>query len=249
MRRSPVAALALVLVLPAKAVCSQVSAAPDTGPPAALTWRVTLAGLTLGTLRYEARATGPALGSVVSQTPLGVFEGSFSAAAERRADGSIAYVSASRTTRRTRDISFVIDPAGRVRDVQVTPPDQRTPLSAAVRVPRGVIDPASAFARLVSPPGGDCPEGFALYDGRRVVRVSLTGQRRRAGRLVCRMRYGITAGPGHLSPLMLEEFRLEVEYAPAPDAGLILDRLKLRAGLFTLRLGPAGVRDFREERF
>ncbi len=249
MRRPLAAALALALALPAKAVCSQTSALPDTGPPAALTWRITLAGLTLGTLRYEARATGPALGSVVSQTPLGVFDGSFSATAEHRADGSIAYASASRTTRKTRDISFVIDPAGRVQGVQISPPDQRTPLSAAARVPRGVIDPASAFVRLVSPPGGDCPEGFALYDGRRVVQVSLTGRHRRAGRLVCRMRYGITAGPGHLSPLMLEEFRLEVEYASVPEASLILDRLKLRAGLFTLRLGPVGIRNFRKERF
>ncbi|HHB81722.1 MAG TPA: hypothetical protein ENK83_08290 [Aliiroseovarius sp.] len=197
-------------------------------------WRVSLAGLSLGQLRFEMGASGPSLRSDIANTPMGVFNGSFTASTRRDADGSLHYVSASRTTRKSRDISFTISAAGQVQDVRVTPAGQRTPLSVAEKGPVGVIDPTRAFARLVTPSG--CPAGFALYDGRRVVQLSQTGQRQRAGRLVCQMRYSVTAGPAHLSPLSLHKLSLEIEYTRDATGALQLDRLKMRGGVFTLRL-------------
>ncbi len=207
---------------------------PGTSQGEPVRWRITLAGVTLGQLSFTATPDGPALTTQVDNTPMGVFNGSFTAANTRGADGTLFYASRSRTTRKARDISFAITASGQVRGVEITPADQRTALSDATRVPQGVLDPASAFARLVSPPG--CPEGFTLYDGRRVVAVTLVGQLQGPARLTCRMRYDITAGPGHLSPLYLNHFRIMLEYVPLPNATLVLDRLKMRTGVFTLRL-------------
>ena len=197
-------------------------------------WRVTLAGVTLGQLGFTATPDGPTLSTLVDNTPMGVFNGSFAASATRGPDGTLFYTSSSRTTRKVRDISFAITAQGQVQGVEITPDDQRTALSDASKVPQGVVDPASAFARFVSPAA--CPEGFALYDGRRVVTVSHVASQQTPARLTCQMRYDITAGPGHLSPLYLTHFRLWLEYTSLPDGALILDRVKMRGGVFTLRL-------------
>ncbi len=172
--------------------------------------------------------------TLVDNTPLGVFNGSFSALSKPAPDGGRLYESHSRTTRKSRDISYRITPEGQVEDLSITPPRERTVLSDVRRVPMGVLDPVAAFARLVAPRG--CPGGFRLYDGRRVVQVSLTDSARDGRHLRCEMGYDVVAGPGHLSPLYLSHFRMKLDYQQGERGVFHLQGLRLRGGIFTLRL-------------
>jgi len=197
-------------------------------------WTVSLAGLTLGNFTYASEPNGSVLRTRVANTPMGVFNGVFTASSLRDANGVLRYASLSDTTRKRRKISFRIDTDGQVREVQVSPQDQQTDLSVAARVPVGVIDPVAAFARFTTLQ--ICPGGFLVYDGRRVVQVSLVDTRRKGRHLQCELTYEIIAGPGHLSPLYLNHFRLWLDYQRQQDGSFLLVSMKLRGGVFTLRL-------------
>ena len=195
-------------------------------------WNVSLGGLALGQVEYRDEAP-QRLATQVDRTPLGVFNGSFEARSQTSGADLTRYVSQSRTSRKDRDISFLIR-GGVVGDVAVTPASELTPLSRPDRVPAGVLDPVAAFGRLAR--ATDCPTPFRLYDGRRVVAISTDKARREDGLLSCQVTYQIVKGPGHLSPFRFKRFQMELAYGTGAPGLLTLDRLVLKVGVFTLRL-------------
>ncbi len=199
-----------------------------------LTWNVSLGGLPLGQIRFQQDGGVMQIETRVDRTPLGVFDGTFSATTRPGPGHSLRYASQSRTSRKARDISFTLTRSGKVLNLAITPEEEKTDLSDPARVPDDVLDPVSALARLVN--AHDCPAPFRYYDGRRVVALSLERSRRKGDMLRCRMRYDVALGPGHLSPLYITTLRLDLDYAPGPDGGQTLDRMTLRSGIFVLRV-------------
>jgi len=210
--------------------------APPARPAQAQTasYSLALAGVSLGVLTFAGLPDSFALGAQVDHTPMGVFNGSFSAVTRPVAQGGLRYTSIMRTTRSARDVAILFGADGRVREVGLTPPADRTELTNAARVPAIVLDQATAFARLVFPSA--CPKAFLVYDGRRVVGLKPTGAKQVQARLICQMEYSVSAGPAYLRPLNLSQFRMALEYVRREDGRLVLDRLKLRTGILTLRL-------------
>ena len=209
-----------------------------------LSWQVSLAGLPLGRISFEALdAAEPALSlrAEIDNTPLGVFNGIFAASSVIEAESSRRFASQIRTSRKERDTAILFAAGGQVRDVRLTPANQRSALSHPEAVPPGLLDPVAAFGRLVVPVAPmACPQAFDYYDGRRVVRLSPTATLPMAAGLRCKMTYEVVAGPDHLSPLNIRRFHLVLEYDLAEGGGLLLDTLKLRSGIFTLRLRREG---------
>jgi len=204
------------------------------GPVAAAadTFRAMLGGRVLGTLEYRetGRDTG-ALRTTLNNTPLGVGDGVFDGQTRREpADGKalLRYRGDSTSSRKSRQISVLLD-RGRVIEVEVNPAGERTALSVATSVPEGVIDPVTAFGRMIS--ARDCPAAFAIYDGRRVIQVRPRGAVVEGAQKRCSMSYDVIAGPGHLSPFRFSALKLELLYR----AGT-LAMIEVRTGPFTLSL-------------
>lgn len=203
----------------------------------AASFRVEFAGRTLGMVTYSdgdmGSDGGQSLRTNLNNTPFGLFDGTFQAdsqpdGASRGATG-IRYVSKSRSTRKARDISFLID-AGRAIETVVSPDSEETSLSAPEAVPAGVIDPVAAFGRFVR--AGSCPERFKIYDGRRVDEVAPSGFEISNGMTRCAIKYTVIAGPGHLSPFHFTEFSMMAVY----DAGKALREIDMRTGMLGIRL-------------
>ena len=210
------------------------------GPAPALadtaSFRVTLGGRDLGTVAVETSGEGAAgqttLRAAFADTPLGLADGTFDATSRpaRDATGQVVrqYLGVSAFSREGRTVSILV--AGdRVTEVVIDPASDRTEMSAPDRVPAGVADPATAFARLAL--AAACPAPFRLYDGRRVVIVALAATD--AGGTACEGSYRVAEGPGHLSPLGITAIDLAARYDPA-GGGLV--ELDLRSGPFELRL-------------
>ena len=202
-------------------------------PAVAQTFQALLGDRPIGTVTFARSGQADlSLTSDMTDTPLGVGDGTVRATSRpaRLDDGSIVtqYVSAGRTSRKSRDISVLFD-GGTVIDTVVTPADERTGLSDPGMVPAGVIDPVAALGRLVE--GAGCPAPFAFYDGRRVVAISTAAERTVGGATVCDLNYTVTDGPGHLSPLRFRTLDVTATYS---GGGLRV--LTLGAGGFELRL-------------
>lgn len=188
------------------------------------TFTLSLGGGSIGTLDF----TGADLRANVTDSPMGLANGTFSASsrAVQMADGRQVTQFLSDAPRKGRRISVLHD-GGRAIETTVSPASDATDLSDAAAVPAGVIDPVQAFGRMTS--GGDCPGAFSFYDGRRVVTLSPTGRDGAGDTLVCRMSYRVTAGKGHLSPLNIKSADVALHYA-----GGRMARLEIGSGPFTL---------------
>lgn len=203
----------------------------------AATFRVEFAGRTLGTVTFsdDARISGGGqfLRTTLNNTPFGLFDGTFEGGSQPDAASAgstrIRYASKSRSTHKARDISFLID-AGRVTEIVVSPVGEKTSLSVPDAVSVDVIDPVSAFGRFVR--AGSCPEGFNIYDGRRVDEVAPSGFEVSGGLTRCEIKYTVIAGPGHLSPFRFTEFSMTAIY----DTGKTLKEIDMRTGLLGIRL-------------
>jgi len=215
----------LLLVLSAVAVLVSAPAGADT-------FRAILGGRVLGTLDYAGGGGGTgALRTVLDNTPLGVGDGQFDGRTEWvQADGRslLQYTGDSASSRKSRQISVLLED-GRVIQTAVNPASERTPLSVAEKVPEGVIDPVTAFGRMIG--AGECPPAFVIYDGRRVVQVKPRSAEVAGARKTCRMTYDVVAGPGHLSPFRFTALKLDLVY----EAGQ-LAQMQIGAGPFSLRL-------------
>ncbi len=197
------------------------------------TFSVQLAGRDLGSLTYQGGAS-PALQSSLNNTPLGVFNGTFTATSESTSAGQ-QYRGISQSSRKNRDISVLFS-EGRAIDTVITPTSEMTSLSNVAAVPVGVMDPVGAFGQFVG--AKRCPAAFRFYDGRRAILLQPVGQAEVAGQLVCDMSYRVSDGPGHLSPLYIKSISVNLVYDLA--GGQSLRKLVLSAAGFDLLLMRQG---------
>jgi hypothetical protein len=188
---------------------------------------MTLGGTVLGQLDYSQSGSESHLRSTLDNTPLGVFNGTYSGTSSGG-----TFSSDSRSSRKSRQITFEsVD--GRVTTTTVTPPDERTDLSDPARVPEGVLDPVRAIGHLMRATG--CPASVRFYDGRRVITLTPEAGTQDGGTLVCPVAYRVTDGPGHLSPLKIARASMELRYATG-GSGQSLQQIRVSAGVFTVTL-------------
>lgn len=193
------------------------------------TFSVQLGTRDLGSLTYHGGAKAT-LQSSLDSTPMGVFNGTFSAQSEQTSAGQ-QFRSVSKSSRKSREIAILIV-EGRAQETVVTPASEMTDLSNVAAVPVGVIDPVGAFGQFVTANG--CPSAFRFYDGRRAILVQPTGQNKSEGQLVCDMSYQVSDGPGHLSPLYIKSISINLSYDLS--GGQSLRKMVFSAAGFHLQL-------------
>ena len=201
-------------------------------------YRVLLGGRSLGTFDFVTTRNTQGrlhiLNAVLNNTPLGVFNGTFTGRSQSKNTG-VQYESTSKSTRKTRVIT--VDFAdNRATKTAIDPTSEETKLSQIDAVPGNVLDPVAGFGRLLT--DSECPALFRFYDGRRVVQVTSAKQARTDTTLTCHMSYKVIAGPGHLSPFRFTNFGMEVDYQTTGDAGRGPSEIRMRTGPFELRLVP-----------
>ncbi len=192
------------------------------------TFSLSLGNGPIGTLNV----TADAVRSSVTDSPLGLANGRFEATAKRvrTASGDVVTQYLSQAPSKGRTISVLLKDA-RALETVVSPAKDATDLSVASAVPAGVTHPVGALNRIVNASGG-CPGPIQFYDGRRVITISPDGAAQDGETLTCDMRYRVTAGPGHLSPLFISGARMSVTYTTA--GGQQMAGLTLSSGPFTL---------------
>jgi len=221
--------LLLALILGSTGVAAQAEVHP---------FQVILAGSALGTIEFETDDAGrpAALHGRFDNTPLGVFDGTFEGTSRpvqtEAGEVVLQFLGVTESTRKSRTIS-VLHEGGQAIEATVSPGEEETELSQVDQVPAGIIDPVEAFGRLVG--AGGCPEPFRIYDGRRVVDVAVQSSEEADGVLTCHASYEVVAGPGHLSPLGLTSFSMELAYTVG-GTGFILSEIDISASIFELRL-------------
>lgn len=195
------------------------------------TYRVVLGNKTLGHLDYNTSGTTATLRSTLDNTPLGVFNGTFLGTSTGSAATS-TFTGESRSSRKSRTV--IVDIAdGHAQRTQVTPQKELTKLSDVTLVPAGARDPVQAMGALFQAQG--CPKAMRMYDGRRFVTLSPDGQSNTGAMLTCNLRYTVTKGPGHLSPLGISSAKMQLNYDTA-GGQQNLQELAVSSGPFRLRL-------------
>lgn len=195
------------------------------------TFRVSLGGKALGQISFDASGQTARLRSTLDNTPLGVFNGTFTGTSQGSAASS-TFTGESRSSRKSRTVIVDIN-KGRAQRTEVTPQAEITVLSDISLVPAGVRDPVRAIGALFRATG--CPEAMRMYDGRRVVALSPDGQSRKDNTLKCNLRYTVTDGPGHLSPLGISSAKMLLNYDTSGGKQR-LQELAVSSGVFRLRL-------------
>jgi len=176
-------------------------------PAAADRFDMYLGGSKLGQMVLS----GDSLTIDVTGSPLGVADGSFSASSKRvqMADGRVVRQFLSDTPRKGRKISVLLD-AGQVIETTVIPAEDITDLSDPAAVPAGVVDTITALNRIAA--ARSCLSAMSIYEGRRVITLAPTGSRSEGSTEVCDFSYRVVAGPGHLSPLYIQNANVQVTY-------------------------------------
>lgn len=192
---------------------------------------VTLAGAALGTLEFKRDGRTATLRSTFENTPLGVFNGTYLGTSRGSATNA-TFTAQSRSSRKTRDVQVTIA-QGRATAVEITPPEEYTEVSDPAQVSPAVMDPVRVIGQLIDAQA--CPEDLTLYDGRRVVRLTLTGSQTEGSEIQCDLRYRVTDGPGHLSPLGISNARMRLRYATAQGAWQ-LRQIRISSGVFSVSL-------------
>lgn len=171
------------------------------------TYRLSLGGDPIGTLNH----TGGSLRSDVNNSPLGVADGIFEASAKRvqTANGQVVTQYLGKSYNKGRTVSVLMN-NGQALETTVSPRSEATELSDIAAVPSGVTHPVAAFSHLVSARG--CPGAVQFYDGRRVIMISPEGSSQSGNTQTCTMRYRVTAGPGHMSPLFISRASMTLTY-------------------------------------
>ncbi|MFC6583126.1 hypothetical protein [Sulfitobacter aestuariivivens] len=178
-------------------------------PALAQSFNVRLGQTSLGVLSFDAAGPRSVLRSTLTDTPLGVFNGTFNGVSEKTGAAQ-KFTGVSQSSRKSRQVSTVID-QGRAVQTNVTPEKERTDLSDIDKVPQGVVDPVIAIGGLINASGG-CPKGVHIYDGRRAIALAPQESAQDGDTLTCKIAYTVIAGPGHLSPLRISSARMRLSY-------------------------------------
>lgn len=190
----------------------------------AQTFNLSLGGDPIGTLSYSASAVR----SDVNNSPLGVADGVFEGTANRvqTADGQVVTQYLGKSFNKGRTISVLMQ-GGRALETTVSPASEATALSDAAVVPAGITHPIGALGHLVGASG--CPGAVQFYDGRRVILISPESATQSGSTQTCNMRYRVTAGPGHMSPLFISRASMTLTY----EAGRF-QQMQVKSGPFSL---------------
>ncbi len=191
------------------------------------TFAMTLGDRQLGTLTFAGNGTATELLSQLDNTPLGVADGTFSAASQASDGDTVSYRSESRGGK-TRDIT-VARASGVVTAVSVTPVDEGTELSDPASVPANTQSPAEVFGVLAN--GTTCPDPLMMYDGRRVVEMATTAMAQTGDTVACDISYRVVLGKGHLSPFNFKSLAVKAFYTQGA-----LSQMTVRAGGFDVNL-------------
>lgn len=200
-------------------------------PASAESFDVSLGGKALGNLSYVKNGRNSTLTSILDNTPLGVFNGTFKGTSAGSAQSS-TFVGESKSSRKQRVVTVEVV-KGKAISTIITPTSEQTDQSDAAQVQPGVIDPVRAIARLISAKG--CPAAMRLYDGRRVIALRPSSSDKSAAALTCSMSYEVIAGPGHLSPLRISSAKMQLSYDLA-GTQQSLRKIKISSGIFSLNL-------------
>lgn len=186
---------------------------------------------TLGAMAYASDPNSEILNTVLSQTPMGAFDGTF--IAESKIDGDRRNFEAISDSSRKARIVLMSHTAGRAVETTVDPVSEMTPLSDPARVPEGIIDPVQAIGKLIAAP--DCPDTIAIYDGRRAIALHPVEATVEGGTQICNMSYRVIAGPGHLSPLKISNAKMKLTYV-FTETTRELARIEITSGIFKVAL-------------
>lgn len=192
------------------------------------TYNVYLGGLKLGWFRYTSTPHVARISSQFTNTPLGVFDGSYEGNSRAGSD-SLIYRGKSSSTNKNREVEIIRTPTGKVFKTSIKPDADRTEYSDPSTIPGGVYDPVTGFGQFLAQTG--CPKPFNLYDGRRMVHITPKSADTDGPVKTCVLDYRVVLGKGHLSPLYIKHITVTVTFDPAiAKAGPSL--LTLRSGLF-----------------
>ncbi len=200
-------------------------------PAGAETFNVSLGGKSLGTLSYAKKGKTSTLTSILSNTPLGVFNGNFQGSSVGSLNSS-TFIGTSKSSRKQRVVNVEIS-KGKPISTTVTPAKEQTDQSNVAQVQHGVIDPIRAISQLIT--AKDCPPPMRLYDGRRVVSLAPSSRQHSSTALTCDVNYQVIAGPGHLSPLRISSAKMRLSY-DLTGAQQSLRQIKISSGIFSLSL-------------
>ncbi|MGB3247308.1 MAG: hypothetical protein WBB25_22465 [Sulfitobacter sp.] len=195
------------------------------------TFSVGLGKTKLGQLSYSNASGGASLRSTLDNTPLGVFNGTFSATS-RNSDGVRTFDGLSKSSRKNRRVQVSVK-EGRVVETLVEPVSEMTPLSDPTRVPEGTVDPVQGIGKLIH--ARTCPKGFTIYDGRRAIALIPTEKTTEGDTEICSIAYKVIAGPGHLSPLKISNAKMKLTYV-TKGSTRTLARIDIASGIFKLAL-------------
>jgi hypothetical protein len=213
-----------------------VAVALSVPPVSAQSYDLRLGDSFLGTLVYEEDVGVTRIKATLSNTPLGLFNGTFEAVSRSVPTTSgkslREYQSLGVSSRKTREIAVLLDREG-VVETRVRPQSERTNLSNPDNVVDIVIDPVSALGVMLS--AAECPSDLRFYDGRRVILLSMLSSQMVDGELSCELSYSVIAGPGHLSPLYIHNMSLTLSYNSRADTQ-VLSLMQLSAGLWSLNI-------------
>ena len=181
------------------------------------TFRLYLGGSEVGQMTIDSTT----LRVNVTDSPMGVANGTFSASSKdvQMADGRVVRQYLSDTPRKGRTIS-VLHANGQVIETTVSPSGDATDMSVASAVPSGVMDTIAALNRITR--GNSCPGTMNIYEGRRVIRLSLSGSANDGATQTCDIAYRVTAGPGHLSPLYIRNAQMQLTYTSGQLAQIVI---------------------------
>lgn len=205
-------------------------------PASAQSFSVALGNNILGQLKYSDQGGRETLVSNLNNTPMGVFNGTFKGTSRGVAAGR-EFIGQSVSSRKTRTIT-TITKGGRAIQTTVTPTSEETKLSNVANVPAGLIDPVMAVGWLIQT-GKGCPSTLHIYDGRRAIALTPTGQTAQNGMLTCDIAYTVFAGPGHLSPLKISKAKMQLNYA-IDGTEQRLTHIRMGSGIFRLVLTRSG---------
>ena len=200
-------------------------------PAQAADFSVNLGDTMLGQLSFQRAASGETVKSWLNNTPLGVFNGTFTGTSRNAGAAVREFVGVSQSSRKSRKVTVQIS-KGRAISTTVTPASEETDLSDIARVPDSVINPVQAIGYLIDADG--CPQVIRIYDGRRVIALTPKAAQSGTDTLICDISYTVIAGPGHLSPLRIASANMRLTYATAGQQNL--RQIRMRSGIFTVTL-------------
>lgn len=195
------------------------------------TFSVSLGATSLGQLIYADAGDKSTIHSILGNTPLGVFNGSFTAISTG-STASSQFTAESRSSRKQRFVTVEIHNNQATR-TSVAPAEELTGFSDVTRVPAGVMDPVRTMGQLLHAKG--CPAPLQMYDGRRVVAMRSDRGTLADVTLTCTLQYKVIAGPGHLSPLGISSAKIELSYDTAGGSQR-LHQMRIKSGIFSLRV-------------